>query len=470
MGRKRNRVIEKAVIGDMAAEGKCVYKSDNKVIFVSHAAPGDVADLRIVRKKKSFEEAVIQTLHTPSPIRLDPFCPEFGLCGGCKWQHIPYDKQIASKQQQVVDALTRIGKLTLPEINPIIGSEKNQYYRNKLEFTFTNQRWLTDEEIASSNEELSRDGAGFHIPGRFDKVLDIEECFLQDDLSNQIRNFVRDKAKELAIPFYNLSKHTGVLRNLIIRNTNKGHWMVILCITELTKEVKSILEELGDKYLKINSLNYVINTKKNDTIFDLEIVCTKGQAYIEEDMEGLNFRIGPKSFFQTNSEQALILYQKTREFAAIKEGDVVYDLYTGTGTIANFVAKLAKKVVGIEYVEMAIADAKVNSQINGIDNTSFYAGDMKDIFTSEFIAENGKPNVIITDPPRAGMHKDVVEQLLMISAPRIVYVSCNASTQARDLELLSEKYTITKVQPVDMFPHTHHVENIVLLELTQNME
>jgi len=458
-------MILNATIGAMAAEGKCVYKEEQKVVFVPYAAPGDVADLRVVRKKKSFEEAVIQTLHTPSSVRLDPFCDAFGLCGGCKWQHISYDMQIEAKAKQIEDALQRIGKIELPTINPIIGSAKTIYYRNKLEFTFTNQRWLTDDEIKNSEENISRDGLGFHIPGRFDKVLDINHCYLQDDYSNQIRNFVRDRAKELAIPFYKLSDHTGNLRNLILRNTNKGEWMVILCVKNHTEEIGILLEELGDKFDKVISLNYVENQKKNDTIFDLDIICVKGKTYIEEQMEDLNFRIGPKSFFQTNSEQALVLYQKTRAMANIQPHETVYDLYTGTGTIANFVAKNAKKVVGIEYVEMAIEDAKANSQLNNIENTSFYAGDMKDIFTEDFISENGKPEVIITDPPRAGMHQDVVTQLLNIEASRIVYVSCNPSTQARDLLLLDDKYKVTEIQPIDMFPHTHHCENIVLLEL-----
>ncbi|MFK7899897.1 MAG: 23S rRNA (uracil(1939)-C(5))-methyltransferase RlmD [Cyclobacteriaceae bacterium] len=464
MGRKGNKLIENVTIEGIAAEGKCIARVDDKVIFVSYAAPGDVADIWLTKKRKNYAEAKIQTLHTPSDLRIEPICSHFSVCGGCKWQHIPYAMQIEAKEQQVTDALQRIGKVELPTTQPIIPSIETTHYRNKLEYTFTSQRWLTDEEIRS-DEKLERNAVGFHVPGKFDKVLDVDTCYLQGDLSNQVRNFIKKYALENAIPFFNIVQKTGNLRNLIIRNTSIDQWMVIVQLTEWNSETEKLLTAIDTKFPDLTSLNYVVNTKGNETFHDLDVICFKGSTYIEEEMEELRFRISPKSFFQTNSKQAYILYQKTRELADLTGNELVYDLYTGTGTIANFIASKAKKVVGIEYVEAAIEDAKVNSEINGISNTDFFAGDMKDLLTEEFVAKNGKPDVIITDPPRAGMHTDVVNQLIKLRSPKIVYVSCNASTQARDLELLDSTYKVTHVQPVDMFPHTHHVENVVLLEL-----
>ena len=470
MARKKKELplLEKITITDVAAEGKALAKVNDLVVFVPYVVPGDVVDLQVKRKKNHYAEAVAVKFHEYSPVRAVPFCQHYGICGGCKWQCLPYTEQIKYKQKQVTDNLTRIGKIELPEISPIIGSEKTEFYRNKLEFTFSNKRWLTEEEVKEDVKYDQMNAVGFHIPGAFDKVLAIEKCWLQDDISNQIRNAIRDYAYEHNYSFFNLRTQEGMLRNLMIRTSSTGELMVLLqCkITEESEmeQMKQLLAFIADKFPQITSLLYVVNNKCNDTINDLDVVVFKGNDHIFEEMEGLHFKIGPKSFYQTNSEQAYTLYKVARNFAGLTGNELVYDLYTGTGTIANFVSRQAKKVIGIEYVPEAIEDAKVNSEINHITNTLFYAGDMKDILTQEFINEHGRPDVIITDPPRAGMHNDVINTILFAEPERIVYVSCNPATQARDLSLLDTKYKVVAVQPVDMFPHTHHVENVVLLE------
>lgn len=470
MARKKKElpVLENVLITGVAAEGKALARVNDLVVFVPYVVPGDVVDLQFKRKKNSYAEAVAIRFHEYSKERVNPFCCHYGICGGCKWQCLDYKQQIKYKQQQVFDNLTRIGKIELPEISPILGSEKIRSYRNKLEFTFSDKRWLTEEEIKSDEKFEQMNALGFHIPDSFDKVLDIRECWLQDDVNNRIRNEVREFALDNALPFYDIRNQEGLLRNLMIRTSSTGELMVLLqckLVEEKDRmQVESLLKHVSEKFPEITSLLYVNNMKCNDTIGDLDVVTFKGNDHIYEEMEGLKFKIGPKSFYQTNSEQAYNLYKVARDFAGLTGQEMVYDLYTGTGTIANFVSRQAKKVIGIEYVPEAIEDAKVNSSINGIDNTSFFAGDMKDILTSSFIEEHGYPDVIITDPPRAGMHKDVVDAILFAHPQRIVYVSCNPATQARDLALLDEKYKVTAVQPVDMFPHTQHVENVVKLE------
>ncbi len=470
MARKKKELplLEKVTITDVAAEGKAVAKVNELVIFVPYVVPGDVVDLQVKRKKNHYAEAVAVKFHEKSPLRTEPFCSHFGVCGGCKWQCLSYEEQLKYKQKQVFDNLTRIGKVELPEFRPILGSEKTRFYRNKLEFTFSNKRWLTEEEVKQDVKYDQMNAVGFHIPGAFDKVLAIDKCWLQDDISNQIRNAVRDYAYAHNFPFFDLRTQEGLLRNIMIRTSSTGELMVVLqCkVTddEGRRKMEEMLQFMADSFPQITSLMYVINNKCNDTIGDLDVEVFKGNDHIFEEMEGLRFKVGPKSFYQTNSEQAYNLYKVAREFAGLTGNELVYDLYTGTGTIANFVARQARKVVGIEYVPEAIEDAKVNSALNGIDNTLFYAGDMKDILTNDFIAEHGRPDVIITDPPRAGMHNDVIDVILAAEPKRIVYVSCNPATQARDLQLLDGKYKVTAVQPVDMFPHTHHVENVVQLE------
>lgn len=470
MARKKKELplLEKVTITDVAAEGKAVAKVNELVIFVPYVVPGDVVDLQVKRKKNHYAEAVAVKFHEKSPLRTEPFCSHFGVCGGCKWQCLSYEEQLKYKQKQVFDNLTRIGKVELPEFRPILGSEKTRFYRNKLEFTFSNKRWLTEEEVKQDVKYDQMNAVGFHIPGAFDKVLAIDKCWLQDDISNQIRNAVRDYAYAHNFPFFDLRTQEGLLRNIMIRTSSTGELMVVLqCkVTddEGRRKMEEILQFMADSFPQITSLMYVINNKCNDTIGDLDVEVFKGNDHIFEEMEGLRFKVGPKSFYQTNSEQAYNLYKVAREFAGLTGNELVYDLYTGTGTITNFVARQARKVVGIEYVPEAIEDAKVNSALNGIDNTLFYAGDMKDILTNDFIAEHGRPDVIITDPPRAGMHNDVIDVILAAEPKRIVYVSCNPATQARDLQLLDGKYKVTAVQPVDMFPHTHHVENVVQLE------
>ena len=470
MARKKKELplLEKITITDVAAEGKALAKVNDLVVFVPYVVPGDVVDLQVKRKKNHYAEAVAVKFHEYSPVRAVPFCQHYGVCGGCKWQCLPYAEQIKYKQKQVTDNLTRIGKIELPEISPILGSEKTEFYRNKLEFTFSNKRWLTEEEVKQDVKYDQMNAVGFHIPGAFDKVLAIEKCWLQDDISNQIRNAVRDYAYRHNYSFFNLRSQEGMLRNLMIRTSSTGELMVLLqckIVEDSEMELmKQLLAFVAGEFPQITSLLYVVNNKCNDTINDLDVMVFKGNDHIFEEMEGLRFKIGAKSFYQTNSEQAYNLYKVARNFAGLTGNELVYDLYTGTGTIANFVSRQAKKVIGIEYVPEAIEDAKVNSEINGIGNTLSYAGDMKDILTQEFINQHGRPDVIITDPPRAGMHDDVINAILFAEPQRIAYVSCNPATQARDLSLLDAKYKVMAVQPVDMFPHTHHVENVVLLE------
>lgn len=467
MARKKTPlpIFENVEIVDIAAEGKAIAKVDNRVVFVPYAIPGDVVDVQLARKRKNFAEGRVVRFVEYSANRVKPFCDYFGVCGGCKWQMLPYTEQIKYKEQQVIDNLTRIGKIELPEISPILGSETTEFYRNKLEFTFSNKKWLTLEQIESGETFDNMNGLGFHIPGAFDKVLDIEKCWLQDDISNQIRNFVRTYCYEKGYTFFDLRNRGGLMRTLIVRTSTTGQLMLIVVFYEDDrKEHEDLLSAIEKEFPQITSLLYVINQKANDTIGDQEVLVWKGEDHIYEEMEGLKFKIGPKSFYQTNSKQAYELYKVARDYAGLTGEELVYDLYTGTGTIANFVARQAKKVVGIEYVEDAIEDAKENSKHNNIDNTLFFAGDMKDILTQDFINEHGRPDVIITDPPRAGMHDDVINVILFAEPKRIVYVSCNPATQARDLSLMDEKYKVIKVQPVDMFPHTHHVENVVLLE------
>lgn len=466
MSRKKKELplFENVEVVDIAAEGKAIARVDDMVVFIPYVVPGDIIDIQLTRKKNKYAEGKPVRFVSYSSNRTESFCEHFGICGGCKWQILPYSEQLKFKQKQVEDNLVRIGKIELPEIQPILGSDKTQFYRNKLEFTFSNKRWLTLEQIHSGESFDNMNALGFHIPGMFDKVLDINKCWLQDDISNQIRNFVRQYCYEKNYTFFDLRNRGGLMRNMIVRTSTTGELMVIVVFYDNEKEQhEDLLNAIANKFPSITSLLYIINQKANDTITDQEVLTWKGNDFIYEEMEGLKFKIGPKSFYQTNSEQAYNLYKITRDFAGLTGNELVYDLYTGTGTIANFVASQANKVVGIEYVEDAIEDAKFNSQNNGVENTLFYAGDMKDILTQDFINEHGRPDVIITDPPRAGMHDDVTKTILFAEPNRIVYVSCNPATQARDLALLDEKYKVEKVQPVDMFPHTHHVENVVLL-------
>ncbi|WP_288278763.1 23S rRNA (uracil(1939)-C(5))-methyltransferase RlmD [uncultured Prevotella sp.] len=466
-------LLEGVTIEAVAAEGKCLFHWNDLVVFVPFCVPGDVCDIQIRRKKHSFAEGEVVRFVEYSKVRAVPFCKHFGVCGGCKWQNLPYEEQLKFKQQQVFDQLHRIGKVELPEFRTILGSVKTQEYRNKLDFGCANKRYLTKEEITALPKDESQSlkdvpAIGFHITGAFDKILPIEKCWLMDDLHNHIRNDIRDYAMEHGISFFDLRAQVGLLRDIIIRNSASGELMVIIQFhydeTGGEKEALDLLQHVADTFPQITSLLYLDNQKCNDTIGDQDIIVFKGTDHIFELMEDLKFKVGPKSFYQTNTEQAYHLYSVAREFAGLTGNEMVYDLYTGTGTIANFVAKKAKQVIGIEYVPEAIEDAKINSEINGIGNTLFYAGDMKDILTDDFIAEHGRPDVIITDPPRAGMHPDVVKTILRAAPDRIVYVSCNPATQARDLQDLDEQYKVVEVQPVDMFPHTPHVENVVLLK------
>ncbi|MDD5185769.1 MAG: 23S rRNA (uracil(1939)-C(5))-methyltransferase RlmD [Paludibacter sp.] len=462
--KKPHPIFENVTITDIAAEGKAITRINDLIVFVPFVVPGDVVDLQVTRKKSNFMEARAIKFHSYSEQRCEAVCQHFGICGGCKWQILPYPEQIRYKQKQVVDNLTRIGKIELPEISPIIGSEKTEFYRNKLEFTFSNKRWRTNEEIAEGKVFETMNAVGFHIPGQFDKVLDIEKCWLQTEDSNEIRNEVRRYALEHELTFFDLRSQEGFLRTLMIRTTSTGELMVIMIFFNEDKEAQdALLQHIADQFPQITSLLYIINSKANDTITDQEVKVFKGNECIYEEMEDLKFKIGPKSFYQTNSEQAYKLYKVARDLAQLTGTELVYDLYTGTGTIANFVAHQARQVIGIEYVPEAIEDAVVNSKLNNIKNTLFYAGDMKNILNAAFIEKHGKPDVIITDPPRAGMHDDVIDAILFAEPERIVYVSCNPATQARDLNLLDSKYKVKVVQPVDMFPHTHHVENVVLL-------
>jgi len=459
-------LLKDITITDVAAEGKSIARVNEMVVFIPFGAPGDVADIKIDRKKHSYAEGHIDKLTTPSHIRINPVCEHFEVCGGCRWQHLPYEFQLQCKQKQVKDALERIAKVELPEISHILGSKKIWEYRNKMEYTFSNKSWLTFEQLQSGQDFPDRNAAGFHIPGAFDKVLDINKCHLQDDLGNRIRNFIKNQAKSCGYSFYDLKELHGLLRTIMIRITSTGQVMLLVCFGEDNKEaINELMKAISEQFHEITSLLYTVNTKANDTFSDLDIVTYSGLPYIEEEMEGLKFRIGPKSFYQTNSLQAYELYKVARKFADLHGNELVYDLYTGTGTIANFVSRSCRKVIGIEYVPEAIEDAKINSELNGIDNTLFFAGDMKDVLTAEFIDCHGHPDVMIIDPPRAGMHTDVVNVILKALPKRIVYVSCNPATQARDIQLLDERYKVEAVQPVDMFPHTHHVENVVSMTL-----
>ncbi|MBQ3535296.1 MAG: 23S rRNA (uracil(1939)-C(5))-methyltransferase RlmD [Alistipes sp.] len=466
MARKRQNypLIEALEITTLAAEGKAMGRYNEQVVFVPMTVPGDVVDVQIRNKRRRFMEGVVVNYVKRSPLREEPFCEHFGVCGGCKWQNLPYQEQLRFKTEQVRDQLTRIGKVELPEIKPCLGSAKQQFYRNKLEFTFADKRWLTYEEIAQGGDIEREPALGFHIPNCFDKVLNIDKCYLQADPSNGIRDAVKQFCIDNGYSFHNCREHQGLMRNIIIRTASTGEVMVIVVFNENDQErIVALMEMLKAEFEQITSLFYVVNTKWNDSVGDLEHVCYAGKDHIIEQMEGLQFKVGPKSFYQTNSEQAYELYKVAREFADLKGDEVLYDLYTGTGTIANFCARRAKKVVGVEYVPEAIEDAKVNSAINGIENTSFYAGDMKDVLSDEFVARNGRPDVIILDPPRAGVDERVIEVILRAAPERIVYVSCNPATQARDLQLMDGQYKVVAVQPVDMFPHTHHVENVVKL-------
>lgn len=470
MARKKKPLplLENITITGVAAEGKAIAKVDNLVVFVPYAVPGDVVDLQVRRKKHSYAEAEVVKFHHYSEQRATPFCQHFGVCGGCKWQCLPYEEQLRYKQQQVVDNLTRIGKIELPEVSPILGSRHTQCYRNKLEFGFSNKKWLTFEEVASGTKFEVMDAVGFHIPGAFDKILDIDTCYLMDDINNRLRNGIRSYALSHHLTFFDLRAQTGLLRNMMVRTSATGEVMLLLqfCIRSAEEEQQSrdLLSHIHETFPEVTSLLWVNNLKCNDTIGDLEVHTYAGTDFIYETMENLRFKVGPKSFYQTNTEQAYELYKVARQFAGLTGSELVYDLYTGTGTIANFVAHQARQVIGIEYVPEAIEDAKENARINGLNNTLFYAGDMKDILNRDFIDRHGRPDVIITDPPRAGMHTDVVNTILFASPRRIVYVSCNPATQARDLALLDSQYRVVAVQPVDMFPQTHHVENVVLLE------
>ena len=481
MSRKKKPlpILEHITITDVAAEGKSLARVDDKVIFVPFTVPGDVVDLQITKKKHKYCEARVLRFIEYSNVRAIPRCEHFGICGGCKWQNLPYEEQLKAKQKQVFDQLTRIGKIDLPEFLPILGSVKQFEYRNKLEFGFSNKRWLTNEQVASGETFSNMNAVGFHITGAFDKIYPIEKCHLMDDLHNRLRNAIRDYAFEHELSFYDLRAQHGLLRDMMIRNSNTGEWMLLIQFGktidtgngadawELTEEGRDLMQYIADTFPEITSLLWVYNPKCNDTFGDLPVHVFKGNDHIYETMEELRFKVAPKSFYQTNTEQAYHLYCVARDFANLTGNELVYDLYTGTGTIANFVARKAKKVIGIEYVPEAIEDAKVNSEINGIDNTLFYAGDMKDILTEEFISKHGRPDVIITDPPRAGMHEDVVNTILQARPKRIVYVSCNPATQARDLALMDAQYKVAAVRPVDMFPHTPHVENVVLLEVRE---
>ncbi len=466
MARGKKPLLENIRIEKIAAEGKSIAYVNDKVLFVPHTIPGDIVDVQVTRKRKSFMEGMVVNTRQTSQLRIEVPCNHFGTCGGCKWLNLPYEKQLEFKQQEIMDSLQRIGKVQLKNVLPILGSAKQLFYRNKLEFTFSAKRYLTREEIKLETAIERTPALGFHVPGLFDKVVDIEHCYLQGKPSNEIRNFIKNYALQHGLSFYDIRAQQGFLRTLIIRTASTGETMVIIAFGHEDQTAReALLNELKKQFPEITSLMYVINEKLNDNLTDQEIICHSGTAHIFEEMEGLKFKIGPKSFYQTNSQQAYHLYCATRKLANLSGNETVYDLYTGTGTIANFIARRAKKVIGIEYVPEAIEDAKINSAINGITNTTFYAGDMKDILNESFITHHGHPDVIITDPPRAGMHPDVVQTILKATPERIVYVSCNSATQARDLQLMAPYYEVEAVQPVDMFPHTHHVENIVLLKL-----
>lgn len=463
--KKKDIILENVRIESVAAEGKALAKVDGAVLFVPFAVPGDIVDVKVTKKKKNYMEGYILRLVTPSEHRIEPFCSHFGICGGCKWQPLPYPMQLQAKQQQVYDQLVRIGHLDVPEISPIVPSDETVYYRNKLEFTFSDRRWIYQDEDPDGLSPAQRCGLGFHVGRFFDKVLDIKHCYLQKDPSNQIRLFIKEYAVSHGLPFFNIREHTGFLRNMFIRSTEAGDIMLIICFYHEDAEARTaLLDVVSEAFPQISSLYYVINGKANDSVADQECILYKGDEAIYEHMEGLRFKIGPKSFYQTNTRQAFKLYSVAREFAGLTGEETVYDLYTGTGTIAQFVSSKARKVIGIEYVPEAICDARENALANGITNCEFFAGDMKDILTDSFVSQHGRPDVVILDPPRAGIHPDVAQVILNAEPERIVYVSCNPASQARDLAILCSRYRITAVRPVDMFPHTHHVENVVRLD------
>lgn len=462
--RKKKPLFEGVEIIDIGAEGKAIAKVNDMIIFTTHVVPGDVVDLQVTKKRKKYMEARVVNIQSYADDRQEAFCKHFGVCGGCKWQYLPYEKQLFYKQKQVNDQLHRLGRIELPEVMPILGSKENTFYRNKLEFSFSNKRWLSFEEMDSELGVHDMNALGFHIPRLFDKIINIEKCWLQPEPSNRLRNFIREYALNNELEFFDIRNQVGFLRNMIVRTSSTGENMLILALYRDDKEQReALLKAIESEFPELNSIMYVINSKPNDTIGDQDIIAYKGPDHIFEEMEGLRFKIGPKSFYQTNSTQAYELYKVTRNFAELTGTEVVYDLYTGTGTIANFIAQKAQKVIGVEYVPEAIEDAKINSALNNINNSKFYAGDMKDVLNDVFISQHGAPDVIITDPPRAGMHEDVIKTILRAAPQRIVYVSCNPATQARDLALLDEMYRVNKIQPVDMFPHTHHVENVVQL-------
>lgn len=469
MARKRSQnriVLEHLQVIDAGAKGKAIAKAaDGRVVFINNAVPGDIVSVQTTKKRKAYFEATAIEIHKASDKRVEPVCEHFGTCGGCKWQHMGYEHQLYYKQKEIENNLSRIGKVTLPEITPILGSKEQYFYRNKMEFSFSDSKWLTLEQIQGDTIITDKNALGFHIPGMWDKILNLNKCHLQKDPSNAIRDFIKQTAEKLEIPFFNTRNQTGILRTLMLRTSSTGELMVLLQLFAEDKEKReALLDATYKEFPEITSLQYVINGKGNDTIYDQEVICYKGRDHIFEQMEGLTFKINAKSFYQTNSDQAFELYKITRDFAGLTGSELVFDLYTGTGTIAQFVAAKAKKVIGVESVPDAIIAATQNAARNGITNCEFYVGDMKQVFNQDFIAKHGVADVVITDPPRDGMHKDVVEQLILLGAQKIVYVSCNSATQARDLALLDEHYRVTKVQPVDMFPQTHHVENVVLLE------
>lgn len=465
LAKKKFPIIENLLITSIAAEGVSLGRHNDYVIFVSGVIPGDIVDVQLTRMRKAYAESKLLKIREFSKDRIEPFCKHFGTCGGCKWQMLPYEKQLEYKEKQVYDQLTRLGKLENLNLKPIIPAKNDKYYRNKLEYTFAQRRWIDSNEPFVENTGRNLEGLGFHVRGMFDRIVDIDECFLQVEPSNEIRNKLREFTKRDGYDYYNSRTHEGMMRNLMIRTSSLGEIMVVVIFNRDEKQlIEAVMKFLDEEFPNLTSLQYVVNTKFNDSIYDQDLICYKGRSYILEDLDGLKFRIGPKSFFQTNTEQALVLYRKTVEFADIKADELIYDLYTGTGTIANFIAKKCKKVVGIDSVPEAIDDAKKNSELNNIDNAVFYAGDMKDLLNSEFIEKNGKPDTIILDPPRAGVHENVINIMREISAKKIVYVSCNPASQARDISMLSDMYNVVEVQALDMFPHTHHVENIVLME------
>ncbi len=469
MARKKHPVIENLLITDIAAEGVSIGRHDNYVIFVRGVIPGDIVDVQLTRTRKAYAESKLLKIVELSADRVEPFCSHFGKCGGCKWQMLPYEKQLHYKQKQVFDQLSRIGGLKDINLKAIIASEKDKFYRNKLEFTFANRRWLETHEPEMDKDDRGLEGLGFHVQGMFDRIIDLETCYLQASPSNEIRNKIGEFTKSEGYDYYNSRSHEGMMRNLIVRTSSTGEIMVVVIFNKKDKDlIENLMKYIEVEFPQITSLQYVINPKFHDSIYDQEVILFAGRDFIYEEMDGLKFKIGPKSFFQTNTEQALVLYRKTLEFAAVMPDEIIYDLYTGTGTIANFVAKHCKKVVGIESVPEAIEDAKLNSEINNISNTAFFAGDMKDLLSADFILANGQPDTIILDPPRAGVHENVIKVMREAAPRKIVYVSCNPATQARDIALLSDMYEHVESQPVDMFPHTHHVENVTLLVKKSN--